>query len=132
MAGVTLQAVTKSYDGKNQIIQPLNVTINDGEFMVMVGPSGCGKSTLLRMVAGLERVSSGDIYIDDRSVRRRHALLFEKGGEGYIRPRGRAKIWINGQRPLKRTALLHEGDLVRLGQVEFHYKFKRTPWEEKA
>ena len=68
MAGVILQAVTKSYDGKNQIIQPLNVTINDGEFMVMVGPSGCGKSTLLRMVAGLERVSSGDIYIDDRRV----------------------------------------------------------------
>ena len=68
MAGVTLQAVTKSYDGKNQIIQPLNVTIHDGEFMVMVGPSGCGKSTLLRMVAGLERVSSGDIYIDNRRV----------------------------------------------------------------
>jgi len=68
MAGVTLQAVTKSYDGKNQIIQPLNVTIRDGEFMVMVGPSGCGKSTLLRMVAGLERVSSGDIYIDNRRV----------------------------------------------------------------
>ena len=68
MAGVTLQAVTKSYDGKNQIIQPLNVTVNDGEFMVMVGPSGCGKSTLLRMVAGLERVSSGDIYIDNKRV----------------------------------------------------------------
>ncbi|MFB4341923.1 sn-glycerol-3-phosphate import ATP-binding protein UgpC [Pantoea sp. CS_6] len=68
MAGVTLQAVTKSYDGKNQIIQPLNVTINDGEFMVMVGPSGCGKSTLLRMVAGLDRVTSGDIYIADKRV----------------------------------------------------------------
>ena len=68
MAGVKLQAVTKSYDGKNQIIQPLDVTINDGEFMVMVGPSGCGKSTLLRMVAGLERVTSGDIYIDSRRV----------------------------------------------------------------
>ena len=68
MAGVRLQAVTKSYDGKNQIIQPLDVTINDGEFMVMVGPSGCGKSTLLRMVAGLERVTSGDIYIDTRCV----------------------------------------------------------------
>ena len=68
MAGVTLQAVTKSYDGKNQVIQPLNVTVNEGEFMVMVGPSGCGKSTLLRMVAGLERVSSGDIYIDGKRV----------------------------------------------------------------
>ncbi|MCE0490189.1 sn-glycerol-3-phosphate import ATP-binding protein UgpC [Pantoea sp. Mb-10] len=68
MAAVTLQTVTKSYDGKNTIIQPLNITINDGEFMVMVGPSGCGKSTLLRMVAGLERVSSGDIYIDKQRV----------------------------------------------------------------
>ncbi|MCU5771225.1 sn-glycerol-3-phosphate import ATP-binding protein UgpC [Erwiniaceae bacterium BAC15a-03b] len=68
MAGVKLQAVTKSYDGKNAVIQPLNVTINDGEFMVMVGPSGCGKSTLLRMVAGLERVTSGDIWIDSQRV----------------------------------------------------------------
>ena len=68
MAGVRLQAVTKSYDGKIQIIQPLDVTIQDGEFMVMVGPSGCGKSTLLRMVAGLERVTSGDIWIDSRRV----------------------------------------------------------------
>jgi len=68
MAGVTLQSVTKSYDGKNAVIQPLTITINDGEFMVMVGPSGCGKSTLLRMVAGLERVSSGDIFIDEQRV----------------------------------------------------------------
>lgn len=68
MAGVKLQAVTKSYDGKNAVIKPLDVTVNDGEFMVMVGPSGCGKSTLLRMVAGLERVTSGDIYIDTQRV----------------------------------------------------------------
>ncbi|WP_158780762.1 sn-glycerol-3-phosphate import ATP-binding protein UgpC [Pantoea sp. BAV 3049] len=68
MAGVKLQAVTKSYDGKNQIIQPLDVAIRDGEFMVMVGPSGCGKSTLLRMVAGLEQVTTGDIYIDNERV----------------------------------------------------------------
>lgn len=68
MAGVQLQAVTKSYDGKNQIIHPLNVSVRDGEFMVMVGPSGCGKSTLLRMVAGLEQVSSGDIWIDSQRV----------------------------------------------------------------
>lgn len=68
MAGVKLQAVTKSYDGKTSIIQPLDVNIQDGEFMVMVGPSGCGKSTLLRMVAGLEQVTSGDIYIDSQRV----------------------------------------------------------------
>lgn len=68
MAGLRLQAVTKSWDGKTQVIQPLDVTIHDGEFMVIVGPSGCGKSTLLRMVAGLERVTSGDIWIDTRRV----------------------------------------------------------------
>ncbi|MCS3406752.1 sn-glycerol-3-phosphate import ATP-binding protein UgpC [Serratia sp. AKBS12] len=68
MAGLKLQAVTKSYDGKNTVIQPFDLDVADGEFIVMVGPSGCGKSTLLRMVAGLERISSGDIYIDDRRV----------------------------------------------------------------
>ena len=72
-----------------------------------------------------------DIYIDDESVRRKHALLFEKRGVGYIKPRGRAKIWINGARPQKRTAPLHDGDLVRLGDVKFYYKLKRAAWEEK-
>ncbi len=68
MASVQLQALTKSYNGKQQIIKPLNITINEGEFVVIIGPSGCGKSTLLRMVAGLETVTSGDIWIDDRCV----------------------------------------------------------------
>ena len=68
MAGVNLQAVTKSYDGKNQIIQPLNVTVNDGEFMVMVGPSGCGKSTLLRIIAGLDSPTRGEIWLDGAPV----------------------------------------------------------------
>lgn len=68
MAGLKLQAVTKSWDGKTQVIKPLTVDVADGEFIVMVGPSGCGKSTLLRMVAGLERVTSGDIWIDNQRV----------------------------------------------------------------
>jgi sn-glycerol 3-phosphate transport system ATP-binding protein len=68
MANLKLQAVTKSYDGKNQIIQSIDLNVADGEFIVMVGPSGCGKSTLLRMVAGLERTTSGDIYINDQRV----------------------------------------------------------------
>jgi sn-glycerol 3-phosphate transport system ATP-binding protein len=69
MAGLKLQAVTKSWDnGKTQVIQPLTLDVADGEFIVMVGPSGCGKSTLLRMVAGLERVSTGDIWIDSQRV----------------------------------------------------------------
>ncbi|TKU37421.1 sn-glycerol-3-phosphate import ATP-binding protein UgpC [Citrobacter sp. wls757] len=68
MAGLKLQAVTKSWDGKTQVIKPLTLDVADGEFIVMVGPSGCGKSTLLRMVAGLEGVSGGDIWIDNKRV----------------------------------------------------------------
>ncbi|WP_345759127.1 sn-glycerol-3-phosphate import ATP-binding protein UgpC [Klebsiella quasipneumoniae] len=68
MAGLKLQAVSKSWDGKTHVIQPLTLDVADGEFIVMVGPSGCGKSTLLRMVAGLERVTSGDIWIDRKRV----------------------------------------------------------------
>lgn len=68
MAGLKLQAVTKSWDGKTRVIKPLTLDVADGEFIVMVGPSGCGKSTLLRMVAGLELVSGGDIWIDNKRV----------------------------------------------------------------
>ena len=66
MAGLKLQAVTKSWDGKTQVIKPLTLDVADGEFIVMVGPSGCGKSTLLRMIAGLEEITSGRIRIGDR------------------------------------------------------------------
>ena len=68
MAGLKLQAVSKSWDGKTQVIQPLTLDVADGEFIVMVGPSGCGKSTLLRMVAGLETITSGEIDIGGRIV----------------------------------------------------------------
>lgn len=71
MASLILQAVEKSYDGKTPAIAPLNLEVADGEFIVLVGPSGCGKSTLLRMVAGLESVSAGDIYIDGERVTER-------------------------------------------------------------
>lgn len=49
-------------------VQEFNLDIADKEFIVLVGPSGCGKSTTLRMVAGLEEISSGDLYIDERRV----------------------------------------------------------------
>lgn len=68
MAELKLQAVTKSWDGHQQVISPLTLDVADGEFIVMVGPSGCGKSTLLRMVAGLEPVTSGDIWIASQRV----------------------------------------------------------------
>ncbi|AKM46592.1 Glycerol-3-phosphate ABC transporter, ATP-binding protein UgpC [Edwardsiella anguillarum] len=71
MARLTLQNVSKSYDGRQAIIKGIDLEVEDGEFIVMVGPSGCGKSTLLRMVAGLEQVSGGDIYIGDERVTQR-------------------------------------------------------------
>lgn len=63
MGRIVLEKVTKSFDD-TQVIPPLDLTIEDGEFTVFVGPSGCGKSTLLRLIAGLEDLSSGDIHID--------------------------------------------------------------------
>jgi len=63
MGSITLKQVTKSF-GATNVIPPLDLQINDGEFVVFVGPSGCGKSTLLRLIAGLEDVTSGLIEID--------------------------------------------------------------------
>ncbi|MFZ0390813.1 MAG: sn-glycerol-3-phosphate ABC transporter ATP-binding protein UgpC [Calditrichia bacterium] len=68
MASVELKQVGKVYEGNVTAIRDANLTINDKEFAVLVGPSGCGKSTLLRMIAGLEEISSGDIYIDGNKV----------------------------------------------------------------
>ena len=63
MGQITLEKVSKSF-GDVEVIPPLDLQINDGEFVVFVGPSGCGKSTLLRLIAGLEDVSGGEITID--------------------------------------------------------------------
>ena len=67
MAQVHLRGVKKSYD-KLEVIHGIDMEIADGEFIVIVGPSGCGKSTLLRMVAGLERITGGQVAIGDRVV----------------------------------------------------------------
>ena len=63
MASVTYDHVTKRFAGGILAVNDLNLEIKDTEFMVLVGPSGCGKSTALRMLAGLENVTSGNIYI---------------------------------------------------------------------
>lgn len=65
MKQVELKNVSKSYDGKSHVLKEIDVTIKPGEFFVLVGPSGCGKSTMLRMIAGLEEISSGELYIGD-------------------------------------------------------------------
>lgn len=67
MANIKLRNIEKSY-GNVQVIPPMDLDIEDGEFVVLVGPSGCGKSTTLRMIAGLETTSAGVISIDDRDV----------------------------------------------------------------
>ncbi|MCL2521075.1 MAG: sn-glycerol-3-phosphate ABC transporter ATP-binding protein UgpC, partial [Spirochaetaceae bacterium] len=64
MAQVKLLDITKIYDGGVKAVDSINIAIKDEEFVVLVGPSGCGKSTTLRMVAGLEEISGGDLYID--------------------------------------------------------------------
>jgi len=72
MAKVSVQHVSKTYPAEKgreiPAVQDFNLEVNDREFVVFVGPSGCGKSTTLRMIAGLEEISKGDIYIGDRRV----------------------------------------------------------------
>lgn len=68
MANISFKNVVKTYDNGVTVIPDLNLEIKDKEFVVLVGPSGCGKSTTLRMIAGLESVTEGELYIGDRLV----------------------------------------------------------------
>ncbi|MBM4131702.1 sn-glycerol-3-phosphate ABC transporter ATP-binding protein UgpC [bacterium] len=68
MAQVILNKVTKTYPGGVIAVHPVDLTIEHGEFAVLVGPSGCGKSTTLRMIAGLEEITAGTVTIGDRVV----------------------------------------------------------------
>ena len=72
MSSVILKNLVKSYDGKNNIIDNINLEINDKEFVVLVGSSGCGKSTILRLISGLEDITSGEILIDGKVVNNVH------------------------------------------------------------
>lgn len=67
MASIRLVNLRKRYDGE-QVLRGINLQVEDGEFMVFVGPSGCAKSTTLRLIAGLEKASSGEIWVGDRMI----------------------------------------------------------------
>ena len=68
MAEVILKNIGKAYDNGYEAVKNVNIDIQDKEFVVLVGPSGCGKSTTLRMIAGLEEISSGEMYIGETLV----------------------------------------------------------------
>ena len=68
VASIRFDHVVKTYDNGVTVIPDLNLEIQDQEFVVLVGPSGCGKSTTLRMIAGLEEVSGGGLYIGEKKV----------------------------------------------------------------
>ncbi len=72
MASVKISKLEKQY-GAVKVLHSLNLEFADGKFVVLLGPSGCGKSTLLRMIAGLESISSGDVYFDDVRVNDIHS-----------------------------------------------------------
>jgi multiple sugar transport system ATP-binding protein len=71
MAAIELEHITKRYPDGTEAVKDLNLTIDDGEFVILVGPSGCGKSTALRMIAGLEDISEGELRIGDQVVNER-------------------------------------------------------------
>ena len=68
MASISLRSIYKIYPGNVTAVHDFNLEIQDKEFIILVGPSGCGKSTTLRMIAGLEEISKGELYIGDRMV----------------------------------------------------------------
>src|ERR1700733_8023636 len=68
MAEIVLEHVNKSYPNGMRAVKDLNLTIADGEFLILVGPSGCGKTTTLNMIAGLEEISSGELRIGGERV----------------------------------------------------------------
>jgi multiple sugar transport system ATP-binding protein len=68
MARIVLEGISKEFGQDVMAVDDVSLEIEDGEFMVLVGPSGCGKTTILRIIAGLEEVTAGEVYIDDRQV----------------------------------------------------------------
>ncbi|MBQ9535120.1 MAG: sn-glycerol-3-phosphate ABC transporter ATP-binding protein UgpC [Clostridia bacterium] len=110
MASITLKNVDKTYDGDVKAVSGFDLEIKDKEFVIFVGPSGCGKSTTLRMIAGLEEISSGEIYIGDRLV-------------NYVEPRDRDIAMVFQSYALYRHMTVYKN-------MAFSLKMHKVPKEE--
>ena len=89
MAKLSFKNINKVYPGNVTAVKDFNLEIDDQEFIVLVGPSGCGKSTTLRMVAGLESISSGELYIDGQHMEQNFDMTENKTNFGpYTVPEG--------------------------------------------
>ena len=72
MASISIKNISKIYPGDVLAVDDCSLDIPDKEFVILVGPSGCGKSTMLRMIAGLEEITKGELYIGDKLVTTYH------------------------------------------------------------
>lgn len=106
MAGLLLKHVCKTYPNGLQAVRDFNLEVRDREYLVLMGPSGCGKSTLLRMIAGLEEITSGKIYMDGQDV-----------SEADPRDRNLAMVFKNSTLYPEMTVYENMAFALRLGRI---------------
>jgi len=117
---VTIRGLEKSF-GAKQVLQGINLTMQQGEFVVVVGKSGCGKSTLLRLIAGLDRPDRGEIVVDDQPIVQRNVVARVMFQDAHLLPWRRVLdnvgLGLQGQwRPQALEALAHVGLTDRADQ----------------
>ncbi len=124
MAQIELRQVTKKF-GDAYAVKPVDLTINDGEFVVLLGPSGCGKTTTLRMISGLEAVSSGQILINGRDVTWNHpsdrdiAFVFQFFAlYPHMTVRQNIAFTLEAQKVARSEVDQRVGDVAKLLQIE--------------
>lgn len=125
MSYINLTNIAKSYNGKDQIINEMNLEIHQGELLVIVGPSGCGKSTLLRMIAGLEDINKGTIEIDGNAVNnmppaeRDIAMVFQNYAlYPHMNVRQNLSYGLKNRKISKREIEKRVNDIAKLLQIE--------------